>query len=380
MLSLDIQNYIEAHADETYELLKTLAVIPAPSNHEEKRAEFCLQLLQSWGAQGVYIDDALNVVFPYTDNGTEDLTVFMAHIDVVFPDTEELPLHEDGDHLCCPGVGDDTANLAAMLMVVRYLLNHPRRTKDGGVIFVCNAGEEGLGNLKGVREICRRYGSRIRHFYSFDGTLEGIVNRAVGSCRYQVTATTIGGHSYGSFGNPNAIHGLAGIIRDIYDITVPEFGRTTYNVGTVSGGTSVNTIAQKAEMLCEFRSDDVRGMEVMEKRFATIFNNHNTDRVQLDVRLVGERPCGALDEKAQTEQDAMLERAMALLGEYTDREISVHSGSTDCNIPLSMNIPSLCYGFYYGEGAHTREEYVEISSLKTGYYAAFESILDYFAG
>lgn len=380
MLSLDIQNYIEAHADETYELLKTLAVIPAPSNHEEKRAEFCLQLLQSWGAQGVYIDDALNVVFPYTDNGTEDLTVFMAHIDVVFPDMEELPLHEDGDHLCCPGVGDDTANLAAMLMVVRYLLNHPRRTKDGGVIFVCNAGEEGLGNLKGVREICRRYGSRIRHFYSFDGTLEGIVNRAVGSCRYQVTASTVGGHSYGSFGNPNAIHGLAGIIRDIYDITVPEFGRTTYNVGTVSGGTSVNTIAQKAEMLCEFRSDDVRGMEVMEKRFATIFNNHNTDRVQLDVRLVGERPCGALDEKAQAEQDAMLERAMALLGEYTDREISVHSGSTDCNIPLSMNIPSLCYGFYYGEGAHTREEYVEISSLKTGYYAAFESILDYFAG
>lgn len=380
MLSLDIQNYIEAHADETYELLKTLAVIPAPSNHEEKRAEFCLQLLQSWGAQGVYIDDALNVVFPYTDNGTEDLTVFMAHIDVVFPDMEELPLHEDGDHLCCPGVGDDTANLAAMLMVVKYLLNHPRRTKDGGVIFVCNAGEEGLGNLKGVREICRRYGSRIRHFYSFDGTLEGIVNRAVGSCRYQVTASTVGGHSYGSFGNPNAIHGLAGIIRDIYDITVPEFGRTTYNVGTVSGGTSVNTIAQKAEMLCEFRSDDVRGMEVMEKRFATIFNNHNTDRVQLDVRLVGERPCGALDEKAQAEQDAMLERAMALLGEYTDREISVHSGSTDCNIPLSMNIPSLCYGFYYGEGAHTREEYVEISSLKTGYYAAFESILDYFAG
>ena len=379
MLPLEIRKYIGEHADETYELLKTIARIPAPSNHEEKRAEFCCSLLKEWGAQGVYIDEALNVVFPYTDNGTEDLTVFMAHIDVVFPDTEELPLHEEGDHLCCPGVGDDTANLAAMLMVVKYLLQNPARTKDGGVIFVCNAGEEGLGNLKGVRKICEKYGSRIRRFYSFDGCLDGIVNKAVGSCRYRVSADTIGGHSYGSFGNPNAIHGLSEVIKDIYDITVPEFGKTTYNVGTISGGTSVNTIAQHAEMLCEYRSDDVRGMDIMSRRFATIFNNHNNDRVRLNVDLVGERPCGELDEEAQKVQDEMTERAVSILSSLTDREISLHAGSTDCNIPLSMNIPSLCYGFYLGEGAHTREEYVEISSLKTGYIAAFESILDYFA-
>ena len=378
MLPLEIRNYIEEHSDETYELLKTIARIPAPSNHEEKRAEFCRDLLQGWGAQGVCIDDALNVVFPYTDNGKEDLTVFMAHIDVVFPDMQELPLHEEGDHLCCPGVGDDTANLAAMLMVVKYLLNNPRRTKNGGVIFVCNAGEEGLGNLKGVRKICETYGKRITRFYSFDGQLDGIVNKAVGSCRYRVSADTIGGHSYGCFGNPNAIHGLSGVIRDIYDITVPGFGKTTYNVGTISGGTSVNTIAQHAEMLCEYRSDDVRGMDIMSRRFATIFNSHNNDRVTLDVELVGERPCGELDEEALKVQEEMTERAVEILHGLTDQEISLHSGSTDCNIPLSMNIPSLCYGFYMGDGAHTREEYVEISSLKTGYQAAFASILDYF--
>ena len=103
MLPLEIRKYIGEHADETYELLKTIARIPAPSNHEEKRAEFCCNLLKEWGAHSVYIDEALNVVFPYTDNGTEDLTVFMAHIDVVFPDTDELPLHEEGDF---PAIGE----------------------------------------------------------------------------------------------------------------------------------------------------------------------------------------------------------------------------------------------------------------------------------
>ncbi len=378
MLGNEIKNYIEEHAAETYELLKTIAVIPAPSNHEEKRAQFLYNLLKEWGAENVYIDAALNVIFPYADDGSEDLTVFMAHTDVVFPDTEELPLYEDGDRLCCPGIGDDTANVAAMLMVVRYLLSHPLKPKHGGILFVCNSGEEGLGNLKGVRSICTRYGERMKRFYSFDGQLDGIVNQAVGSSRFRVSADTIGGHSYGCFGNPNAIAGLSRVISEIYDITVPELGKTTYNVGTISGGTSVNTIAQHAEMLCEYRSDDVRGLDIMSRRFATIFNNRNTDRVRLSVEVVGERPCGSLQADTQEVQDEMLARAVSLLHEYTGKKIEVSAGSTDCNIPLSMNIPSLCYGFYYGDGAHTREEYIEISSLKTGYYAAFESILDYF--
>ena len=378
MLSKEISHYIEEHAAETYDLLKTIAVIPAPSNHEEKRAEFLSGLLKEWGAHGVYVDEALNVVYPYTDNGKEDLTVFMAHIDVVFPDTEELPLYEKDGMLCCPGVGDDTANVAAMLMVIRYLIDHPLKTRNGGVIFVCNSGEEGLGNLKGVRKICERYGNRMKRFYSFDGQLSGITNQAVGSCRFRVTATTNGGHSFKDFGEPNAIHALSEVIQDIYSIKAPEFGTTTYNVGTISGGTSVNTIAQKAEMLCEYRSDDIRSLELMEKRFEAIFQLRNNDHARIEVETVGERPCGSLDEEQKEVQDEMLRRAIHILEKYSPKEVDSHSGSTDCNIPLSMNIPSLCYGFYLGEGAHTREEYVLIDSLKDGYYAAFESILDYF--
>jgi acetylornithine deacetylase/succinyl-diaminopimelate desuccinylase-like protein len=301
----------------------------------------------------------------------------MAHIDVVFPDLTPLPLFEDGDRLCCPGVGDDTANLVAMLMVVKYLLNHPKKGKTG-ILFVCNAGEEGLGNLKGVREICKTYGSRMKRFYSFDGGLKGVVNKAVGSTRFNVSADTVGGHSYGKFGNPNAIAGLAEVISDIYSLKVPEYGKTTYNVGTISGGTSVNTIAQHAEMLCEYRSSDLRSMAIMEDHFQKIFKERNTNDVHLDVELVGSRPCGALDETARKEQTEMLEQASSILKEYTGKEPTTGAGSTDCNIPLSMNIPSLCYGFYNGQGAHTREEYIEISSLKIGYHVAFESILAYF--
>ena len=147
----------------------------------------------------------------------------------------------------------------------------------------------------------------------------------------------------------------------------------------ISGGTSVNTIAQDVEMLCEYRSDDLRSMKIMEDKFQKIFKYRNTDDVNLNVEVVGLRPCGALDENAKAVQDKMLERASAILKEYNGgKDLRIGSGSTDCNIPLSMNIPSLCYGFYNGQGAHTREEYIEISSLEPGYHVAFESILDYF--
>ena len=123
---------------------------------------------------------------------------------------------------------------------------------------MCNAGEEGLGNLKGVRKICEDYGGRIKSFCTFDSSLSSIVDRAVGSKRFRVKVRTRGGHSYNDFGNDNAIAGLASLVGKLYKIQVPEGGKTTYNVGMISGGTSVNTIAQEAEMLYEFRSDKRR--------------------------------------------------------------------------------------------------------------------------
>ena len=207
VLADDVRKYIDDHAEEFYELLVTLAQIPSPSHHEEKRAEFLVKLLDGWGAESVRVDEALNVIIPFGTarkapapglaDGTAvpDLDVFTAHTDVVFPDMTPLPFHTDGDRLCCPGIGDDTACVCAMLMVVKYMLDNHLSPKTGGVLFVCNSCEEGLGNLKGIRQICKDYGKRMRMHISFDGSYSNIDHRAVGSIRMRVTVRTCGGHS-----------------------------------------------------------------------------------------------------------------------------------------------------------------------------------------
>lgn len=372
MISQEVKQYIKEHEEEAFELLKTIAQIPSPSNHEEKRMEFCKKWLEDAGAKGVYTDEALNVVYPYCVNDDKPVVVFMAHIDVVFPDTEPLPFREEDGKLFCPGIGDDTANLVNILLTARYLTQNQIMPKDVGLVFVCNSGEEGLGNLKGSRKICETYKGRIREFYSLDGGLGGVVNRAVGSSRFKVTVKTEGGHSYGCFGNDNAINMLANIIGEIYQIQVPEEGKTTYNVGTIEGGTSVNTIAQEASMLCEFRSDSSVALEFMAKKFEEILNKDG-----VTVEVIGVRPCEVLNEEQGAKREELLCRAEELLFRVTGKKPERRPGSTDCNTPLSMGIPSVCYGAYYGKGAHTREEYVEKNSLSMGYEVAFETVLNY---
>jgi len=374
-LSEHIKNYIEEHREEAYQLLIELAKIPAPSNHEEKRAEFCKAWLEKQGAEGVYIDEALNVIYPIGCTGHNPLMVFMAHIDVVFPDTEELPLVVEDGKIKCPGVGDDTANVVTLLMVAKYIAEHKLQPRDCGILLVANSGEEGLGDLKGSRKIMQDFGSRVREFVTFDGSPRAIVDKAVGSHRYLVEINTEGGHSYSKFGNRNAIAYMASLIDTLYQIKVPAPG-TTYNVGTIIGGTSVNTIAQHAEMLYEYRSKDRAALEEMKKHFEAAIEFYKTKGIEVKVTQKGDRPCsGDVDE---VRHQALKERAAAAVKKYFDNEAPLVSGSTDCNIPLSMGIPAVCVGCVLGFGAHTREEYVEIDSLFPGYHIAFEMILHHF--
>ena len=374
-LTQDILQYIEEHAEEAYELLITLAQIPAPSNHEERRAAFVRDWLVAQGARGVDIDEALNVIYPIACEGDGPITVYMAHSDVVFPDEETLPLRVEDGRIYCPGVGDDTANAVALLTVAKYLAQ-TGLTPDGGVLLVINSGEEGLGNLKGCRAVMDRYGDRVREFVTFDGYAEGIAHRAVGSRRYRVEIDTEGGHSWGKFGNRNAIAYLASLIDTLYTIKVPQGGKTTYNVGTVSGGTSVNTIAQHAEMLYEFRSDTPAHLDTMERHFNAAIDFYRTKGIDVTVTLLGERPCGIeIDEAAH---GALITRATDAVAHHYGLEAKLRAGSTDCNIPLSRGIPAVCVGAVRGGGAHTREEYVEIDSLRPGLALAFEMILHHF--
>ena len=369
----DVISYLERYADEARELLCELARIPGPSHQEERRAEFCLNWLRSMGAEGAYIDEALNVIYPVGDDGENDLMVFMAHSDVVFPDQEELPLRIEDGRISCPGVGDDTANVVAMLMTAGWIARRKLVPKGCGVLLVVNSCEEGLGNLKGSRKIMADFGHRVKEFVTFDGNANAVVTKAVGSRRYRVTVTTEGGHSYARFGAPNAIAQLSSIIARLYEIRVPEIGRTTYNVGTISGGTSVNTIAQSAEMLYEFRSDEREGLAIMQGHFERVLEEFRERGVQIEVELVGDRPCG-LD----VDNSVLAQRASCAVEAHYGFVPRFGIGSTDCNIPLSMGIPAICPGCVMGAGAHTREEYVEIDSLLPGLKVAAELILHHF--
>ncbi len=375
-LSEEIIEYINRNRDEAFELLTALARIPAPSNHEEKRAVFCKEWLERQGAEGVYIDFELNVVYPVGCTKDRPLVVFMAHSDIVFPDTEELPLTVGDGLVRCPGIGDDTANVAALLMAAKYIAEKKLKPDAFGMLIVINSGEEGLGNLRGCRKIFRDYGDRIIELISFDGTCRNIVNRSVGSRRYKVEIRTEGGHSYWNFGNASAIAEISSLICELYRIKVPAGGKTTFNVGELRGGTSVNSIAQHAEMLYEYRSDDSASMESMERSFRSVADSFRANGAKLSVELLGERPCmGGVDKKRL---HALTDRAAKAVKKHYGLEPEAVSGSTDCNIPLSKGIPAVSVGCYDGGGAHTREEYVKTESLLPGLRLAFELILGYF--
>lgn len=368
--------YQAAHEQELIDLIKELCRIPAPSHHEEKRAEFVKNWFEANGFANITVDDALNVIAPVNCTEGCDVVIFMAHTDTVFPDTEPMPLYEEDGRLFCPGVGDDTANLAALMLAARWFRAAPQ--KEGcGFLFVANSCEEGLGNLKGCRQLMQDYAGRVKEVISFDGGLCGICNKAVGSARYKVTVRTEGGHSFGAFGNRNAIRYLASMIDTLYSIKPPQENgsKTTYNVGTIEGGTSVNTIAQEASMLYEYRSDSRDCMEKMRLAFEAIITAYRNMGIEVDVELLGERPCmGDVDEKAQLALEARLADAIRYAVKC---EPYFYSGSTDCNIPFSLGIPSVCTGVYHGGGAHTREEYIELASLAPGMGMMLRFLMSY---
>ena len=364
------EEYFDRSSDEQKELLFRLCEIPAPSGKEDMRAEFCIDWLKKNGVRGSFVDEAKNVVIPVGCGDGKPVIAVMAHTDTVFPDTEPFSVGIDGDIARCPGIGDDTASVSALMIIARYYsLTCPE--PETGILFVLDSCEEGLGNLKGARQIVKTYGNRMKALLSVDGTAESVVDRSIGSERFSC------------FGNRNSIAEAAALINELYRIKVPEMEnvRTTYNVGTISGGTSVNSIAQNAEFLYEFRSEYGECIDEMRSLFFEAVERHRSDDAIINVETVGIRPCmGDVDagvQKAVSEMCAESVRTAYGFSAY------FRSGSTDCNIPLSEGIPAAAFGCYKGRGAHTRDEYIEMSSLRPGLSAigiTISRLNDYFSG
>lgn len=358
-------SWCEEQAREQIQLLKELSAIPAPSHQEDLRVAFISQWLRDRGAGNVIVDNAKNVILPLGWDGYSPVHVCMAHTDVVFPDATPLPVREDEENIYAPGVGDDTANVVALMLCAKFFLEK-NITPPHPSLLVFNSCEEGLGNLKGVRQLMTDYGHLVQEVVSFDCQSNAIICRAVGSERWQVRVSTKGGHSFSDFGSPNAIVHLSRLVDSLYRQNLPqkEGCRTTYNVGLISGGTSVNTIAQSAEMTYEYRSDDRECLAVMAQQFHTLVDAVRSDEVQITTESLGIRPCGG--DVPQDRQDDLLRRCRQALDQVYTEQIPLCAASTDANIPLSLGIPAATFGLYRGGGAHTRQEFVEKSSLLPG--------------
>lgn len=367
-----VRQYAEASYAEQIDLLRTLGRIPAPSHEEDLRASFCRDWFLAQGLRDVTVDEAKNVLCKLGPQDG-DLVVFAAHTDVVFPDREPLAMREENGILYAPGIGDDTANLVNLMMAAKYLSQTGAAGKCG-ILLAANACEEGLGNLDGTKAIFAAYGDRIKAFYSFDGYLSNCTDCAVGSYRYRITCRTCGGHSYSAFGNPNAIEILCRLVEKLYAVELPTEEKTTFNVGRFEGGTTVNSIAQEASCLYEFRSSSQRCLEEMEQKFSRTVEECRGLGGELTVELLGVRPGnGDLDPAAL---EAFTENTLGVIREYCG-DAHRRASSTDSNIPLSQGIVANTLGTVNGGLAHTREEWVELESMKTGLCLALSLMLQY---
>lgn len=353
--------WINEHIQEAETLLKTLGRIPAPSHHEEKRAEFILEWLKKQGAQDVSVDEAQNVILKIGNTDSEPVSLILAHTDIVFPDVSPLPMREEDGKLFAPGIGDDTANLVALLMAAKYLISENASPRTG-VIIAANACEEGLGNLKGVKQILKDYEGKIASLVSVDCSAGEIVNNAVGSYRVKITVRARGGHSYSDFGNDNAIVQMAEIISRLYEKEPPASAKTTYNAGVIEGGSTINSIAGECSLLYEYRSESRECMQEMNAFFNETIDHFRQKGFDIQTEVLGLRPCkGDVDEEKQMR---LTEKAIKLVEEITRNPASVHSASTDANASLALGIPSVTVGAIIGGGAHTRGEWVDLSCLE----------------
>jgi tripeptide aminopeptidase len=346
----------------------TLTEIPAPPFQEEKRAAAYLEMLRAHGLDDVAQDAAGNVMGLRRGSGNGALVVVAAHLDTVFPAGTDVRVRREGTKLFAPGVGDDTRSLAVLLAWMRALDAACIRTRSD-ILFVGDVGEEGLGDLRGMRALFAdpRWRDRTIAFISVDSPdMERIAVGGIGSRRYRVTFRGPGGHSYGAFGLVNPMFPMAKVLTELSRIPVPREPRTTYCASVVGGGTGVNAIPNSVWVEIDLRSKSPAELARLEARFLDIVNaavaEENRVRstaegsVSAAAELIGDRPAGSTDAAsplARAATEALRAHGFAVRHEFS---------STDANLPMSLGIPAIQIGSGgTGGRAHSLEEWIDVA-------------------
>ena len=343
----------------------TLTETPAPPFGEGDRAELYKRMLEEAGLTEVQTDPIGNVFGYRRGTGNGPLVVIAAHLDTVFPKGTDTTVKRDGNKLSAPGIGDDTANLAVLLGMLRAMNRAGYQTR-GDIIFMGDVGEEGLGDARGIRYLFEKspLKQRITYFISFDGgSPNSIVDAAIGVKRYQVTFHGPGGHSYGAFGTVNPAFAMADAITQISKLPAPKSPKTTYSVGIVEGGTSVNAIPSATSMLIDIRSETQTALDMEVEAFLAILPkavaNENAARdtsrgaITVETKVVGSRPAGATPSSSDIWQYATAVRKIA---GYAP---TYSAASGDSNIPMSLGVQALTLGGgFNSEHAHSPDEFL----------------------
>jgi acetylornithine deacetylase/succinyl-diaminopimelate desuccinylase-like protein len=351
---------IEAYHEDLVQLIIRLCEIASPTFQEGPRASAVAEELRALGLQEVQVDEVNNVtgILPGREPGPTFL--LDAHTDTVFPAGTDVRVRREDGKLRAPGVGDDTANLASALFLLR-LVRDCGLPLSGTLIFSGTAGEEGLGDLCGIKAVMQRLAGRVDYVLALDGQLGRITDQGVGSHRFKIAVKAQGGHSWADFGAPSAIHALGAAIARISRLNVPEHPRTTFNVGRVSGGTSVNTIAESADMLLDMRSVSAEELTRLEACVMALLPDVEREYgVHIERQLVGDRPAGS---KADT---AWMVDTIRQVHQALGIKTQSNASSTNANVPLSQGIPAVVIGTYTGKGTHRLEEWIDERSVVLG--------------
>jgi acetylornithine deacetylase/succinyl-diaminopimelate desuccinylase-like protein len=337
----------------------SIQAIPAPTFEEMARAEFLQAEFEHAGLLDVEKDEIGNL-YGRVPGEDKSPVVVSAHLDTVFPIHTNLAAHRKGDRITGPGIGDNALSLSTL---VELALDLTRSKPAGDVWLVANVCEEGLGNLRGMYKVVDRFGEQVGAYIVLEGmALGNIYHRGLRARRYRITATTEGGHSWIHAGKPSAIHIMLELGAEIVRLTLPETPRTTLNIGRMQGGKSVNSIAASAHLDIDLRSHDEETLVLMEEKLRSLAAAYAKDTAEIDVSIIGRRPGGEIEET-----HPLVRAAIRGLEEAGVKRYLLKSGSTDANVPLSMNLPAVCVGLTHGGGAHSMNEFIEISPIRTGY-------------
>ncbi len=349
----------DASTREVAALARQIAEIPAPTFHEATRAAFVADRFRAIGLTPAD-DQAGNVTARRAGQQRAGVLLFAAHTDTVFPADTDVRVRETSGKLHGPGIGDNSLAVAALLTLPRLLDRAGLRTR-ADLLLCANTGEEGLGDLRGIKQAVADHRDDLGAVIAMEGlNLGRVTHQAVGSRRLRITVEGPGGHSWGAFGNPSAIHVLGDIIAAIARLPLPREPKTTFNVGLIDGGVSVNTIAPRASLILDLRSIDTAALAAIVAQVDAIVRGAASGEITTKSEVIGDRPAG------QLASDSPLMRATIAAIRQIGLEPTLDASSTDANVPLALGIPALCIGLTRGGHAHRLDEYIETAPIGRG--------------